>query len=73
MNVVLGLRSSPAAGYVNFISSYSVCYKLGHQDFRTIVGPDNHTAQLLFAYFIAIQMLLVPIAVYEWPTRADAT
>lgn len=47
-------------------------YELCHDAFKQFLDPSNLTAQLLLAYFVALQMLMVPLAVYEWPDRADS-
>jgi hypothetical protein len=45
---------------------------LCHDSFKSFLDPNNITAQLLLAYFVGIQLLMVPLAAYEWPERADS-
>jgi hypothetical protein len=47
-------------------------YELCHDSFKSFLDPNNIVAQLLLAYFVGIQLLMVPLAAYEWPERADA-
>lgn len=48
-------------------------YELEPTEFKRFLDPSNLPAQLLLSYFVALQMLMVPLAVYEWPERADKT
>ncbi|RMZ81889.1 hypothetical protein DV738_g2050, partial [Chaetothyriales sp. CBS 135597] len=70
-NVLRSLLASPRSGYQEFIGIYSIWYELSHDSFRAFLDPDNIAAQLLLAYFIALQMIMVPLAAYEWPQRAN--
>ncbi|RMD39533.1 hypothetical protein DV735_g5590, partial [Chaetothyriales sp. CBS 134920] len=72
-NVLRSLLVSPRSGYQEFIGIYSIWYDLGHDSFRAFLDPDNIAAQLLLAYFIALQMIMVPLAAYEWPQRANSS
>jgi hypothetical protein len=47
-------------------------YELPPQQFSTFLSPRNLPSQLLLSYFVALQMLMVPLAVYEWPERAES-
>jgi len=71
LDVILSLQSSPSSGYVRFTNVYGVWYELGPDAFKTFLDPNNLAALLLLAYFIAIQLLMIPLAAHEWPNRAD--
>ncbi|EXJ87686.1 hypothetical protein A1O1_04610 [Capronia coronata CBS 617.96] len=71
VDAVAGLQASPASGYLQFISIYGVWYEMPHDRFKTFLDPDNLVAQLLLAYFVCLQLLMVPLAAHEWPHRAD--
>ena len=47
-------------------------YELCHDSFKSFLDPNNLIAQLLLSYFVGIQLLMVPLAAYEWPERADS-
>ncbi|RMZ77148.1 hypothetical protein DV737_g4515, partial [Chaetothyriales sp. CBS 132003] len=72
-NVLSSLLVSSDSGYEKFIDLYSVWYELCHDSFKAFLDPNNMVAQLLLTYFIALQMIMVPLAVYEWPQRADSS
>ena len=48
-------------------------YELCHDSFKAFLDPNNIIAQMLLAYFIGIQMLMVPLAAYEFPERANSS
>ncbi|KAH0848333.1 C6 transcription factor [Fonsecaea pedrosoi] len=73
VDVITSLQASPASGYMQFIGVYGVWYELCHDSFKTFLDPNNLVAQLLLAYFVGVQLLMVPLATQEWPHRADGT
>jgi hypothetical protein len=73
IDVIASLQASPASGYIQFIGVYGVWYELCHDSFRTFLDPDNLVAQLLLAYFVAVQLLMIPLAAHEWQHRTDVT
>ncbi|EXJ82923.1 hypothetical protein A1O3_06739 [Capronia epimyces CBS 606.96] len=73
VDVVISLQASPIDGYLQFIGVYGVWYELCHDSFQSFLDPDNLVAQLLLAYFICLQLLMVPLAAQEWQQRADTT
>lgn len=73
VDVISSLQASPASGYLQFIGVYGVWYELCHDSFKTFLDPNNLVAQLLLAYFVGVQLLMVPLAAQEWPERADVT
>ena len=73
VDVITALQESPASGYLQFIGVYDVWYDMCHDAFKTFLDPNNLVAQLLLAYFVAIQLLMVPLAAHEWPHRADVS
>ena len=48
-------------------------YELCHDSFKSFLDPNNLTAQLLLAYFVGVQLLMIPLAAYEWSERADSS
>ncbi|KIW23462.1 uncharacterized protein PV07_11656 [Cladophialophora immunda] len=73
VDVITSLQASPASGYIQFIGVYGVWYELCHDSFKTFLDPNNLVAQLLLAYFVGVQLLMVPLAAHEWPHRADVS
>ncbi len=73
VDVITALQASPASGYLQFIGVYGVWYELCHDAFKTFLDPNNLVAQLLLAYFVGVQLLMVPLAAHEWPHRADVS
>jgi len=73
VDVITSLQASPASGYLQFIGVYGVWYELCHDAFKTFLDPNNMMSQLLLAYFVGVQLLMVPLAAQEWPNRADVT
>jgi hypothetical protein len=73
VDVVISLQASSASGYLQFSGLYGVWYELCHDAFKTFLDPDNLVAQLLLAYFVGVQLLVVPLATHEWPGRADVS
>lgn len=73
IDVVASLQASPASGYLQFVGVYAVWYELCHDAFKTFLDPNNLMAQLLLAYFVGLQLLMVPLAACEWQPRADVT
>ena len=51
--------------------AYGFFYNMSHEDFPIFVDTNNMTTQLLLAYFISIQLVITPLAQYEFPHRAD--
>ena len=47
-------------------------YELPPELFAHFLSPSNLPSQLLLSYFVSLQMLMVPLAVYEWPERAES-
>ncbi|KAL2431448.1 hypothetical protein ABEF95_009068 [Exophiala dermatitidis] len=72
VDVIVGLQTSPATGYLHFMAVYTVWAGLGHDSFKSFLDPDNLVAQLLLAYFVAIQLLMVPLATHEWGRHRPA-
>ena len=72
-DVIGSLLQSPQSGYLQFIGVYAVWYELCHDAFKSFLDPNNLIAQLLLAYFVGIQLLMVPLAAHEWPERADSS
>ncbi|KPI43690.1 uncharacterized protein AB675_6127 [Cyphellophora attinorum] len=72
IEVLEALVVSPQGGYLGFAGLYAVWYELPPQQFSTFLSPRNLPSQLLLSYFVALQMLMVPLAVYEWPERAES-
>lgn len=70
LNVVLGLRHSPKAGYLNFVKVYTSWCTMDHDNFKSFADPSNLTSQLLLAYFAAIMLIVVPLMQTELPDRA---
>lgn len=68
--VFTALQRDIPGGYINFVKIYAVWYNLSHEDFTAFLEPSNITAQLLLAFFIGLQLLMVPLASYEWPQRS---
>jgi hypothetical protein len=69
---VLGsLLTSPRAGYQTFTHLYATFFDMSHTQFAAFISTANTTAQLLMAHFIALQLLMVPLVIQEWPHRAD--
>lgn len=58
---------------MTLFSYESLRYELCHDTFKQFLEPSNLTAQLLLSYFVGIQLLMVPLAAYEWPGRADSS
>lgn len=73
VDAVAGLQVSPVSGYYQFIAVYGAWYGQRHDSFRTFLDPNNLIAQLLLAYFVSLQLLMVPLAAGEWQHRADTT
>ncbi|KIX03103.1 uncharacterized protein Z518_06653 [Rhinocladiella mackenziei CBS 650.93] len=73
VDVIVSLQASPASGYIQFTGVYGVWYELCHDAFKTFLDPNNLVSQLLLAYFVGIQLLMVPLAAHEWPNRADVS
>ncbi|KEF60381.1 uncharacterized protein A1O9_01941 [Exophiala aquamarina CBS 119918] len=73
VDVVASLQASPASGYLQFVGVYGVWYELCHDAFKTFLDPNNLMAQLLLAYFVGVQLLMVPLAAAEYPNRADVS
>lgn len=71
VDVVASLQASPASGYLQFTGVYGVWYELCHDAFKTFLDPNNLVSQLLLAYFVGVQLLMVPLAAHEWPNRSD--
>ncbi|KIV79582.1 hypothetical protein PV11_07133 [Exophiala sideris] len=72
-DVIISLQASPASGYLRFIDLYGVWYELCNESFRTFLDGDNLVSQLLLAYFVGIQLLMVPLATQESSNRADVS
>jgi Fungal specific transcription factor domain/Fungal Zn(2)-Cys(6) binuclear cluster domain len=74
LGVLQALKTSSREGYINFMSVYSVWYQLCADNFRTFMDSNNTIAQLLLAYFIAIQLMMVPVLqpLYHWPERKSS-
>ncbi len=77
-NVLLGLQQSSRNGYVNFFFIYSIFYNMTNEEFILFIDPSNTVTQLQLAYFIAIQLIVSPLAQHEWPenmnnARAEVT
>ncbi|KIW65358.1 hypothetical protein PV04_07624 [Phialophora macrospora] len=73
VDVITSLQTSPASGYLQFIGVYGVWYDMCHDSFKEFLDPNNLVAQLLLAYFVGLQLLMVPLAAHEWPHRADVS
>jgi Fungal specific transcription factor domain len=71
--VVLGLRESSKAAYLNFIRVYDTFFDMKHDQFNVFVDVNNITSQLLMAHMICIQMLMVPLILHEWPQRGSSS
>lgn len=66
-NVMLALQQSSRTGYINFMFLYSMFYNMSNDDFALFISPTNTVTQMLLAYFVSVQLLMSPIAQYEWP------
>lgn len=57
------LQHSPALGYIKFLSFYTVWFKVAEDsmDVHLISGLVRDSAQLLWAYFIGLQLLMLVI------------
>lgn len=73
IDVVASLQASSASGYLQFVGVYGVWYELCHDAFKTFLDPNNLMAQLLLAYFVGVQLLMVPLAAAEYPNRSDVS
>lgn len=71
LSVLFALQESSKAGYANFCRLYAAFWDMSHDQFAVFVDPQNTPAQLLMAHFLALQMLMVPLLVHEWPERND--
>jgi hypothetical protein len=72
-DVLISLQISPASGYEEWAGVYAVWYQLCHDSFKTFLDPNNLVAQLLLAYFVGVQLLMVPLAIQEGPHRTDSS
>lgn len=73
VDVITSLQVSSAAGYLQFVGVYGVWYELCHDEVQTFLDPENLVAQLLLAYFVGVQLLMVPLAMSEWQSRGDVS
>lgn len=73
VDVIVSLQASPASGYMQFTGLYDVWYDLCHDAFKTFLDPNNLISQLLLAYFVGVQLLMIPLATHEWPNRGDVS
>lgn len=73
LSVLVALQESSRAGYLNFIRVYATFFDMSHDQFGVFVDVHNLPAQLLMAHFIALQMLMVPLTLHEWPERSDVS
>lgn len=64
------LQESSAAGYITFCNLYHVWYELENDAFRILLDSHNSTIQILFGFFVGIQMMMAPLTAQEWPDRA---
>ncbi|KAF7511716.1 hypothetical protein GJ744_003879 [Endocarpon pusillum] len=71
-SVLSALQQSPKTGYLAFNRLYATIWDMSHDQFAVFVDPHNTAAQLLMAHFLAVQMLMVPLLVYEAPARREA-
>lgn len=65
------LQQSPAAGYLTFTDLYRIWYELDNDAFRVFLDSSNTTIQILFGFFIGVQMMMAPLTAHEWPERAE--
>jgi hypothetical protein len=63
LSVLYALQQSSKAGYMNFARLYGTFFDMSHEQFAVFVEPSNTPSQLLMAHFLALQLLLVPLAV----------
>ncbi len=73
VDIVISLQASSASGYMQFTELYSIWYDLCHDSFKSFLDPNNLVAQLLLAYFVGVQLLIIPIATHEFLHRADVS
>ncbi|KEF59004.1 uncharacterized protein A1O9_03847 [Exophiala aquamarina CBS 119918] len=59
----LALQHSPAKGYAQFLSFYAVWFKMAEDSLHLhlTAGPVSDSAQLLWSYFIGLQLFIVLI------------
>lgn len=69
LEVLEELQTSSKYGYVKFTEIYAVWYGMSHECFKMFLDPSNMVSQLLQSYFVALQLLMIPIAVQEWSHR----
>lgn len=60
---LIALQRSPASGYTQFLSFYAVWFKMAEDslDLHLTTGLVRDSAQLLWAYFIGLQLLILVI------------
>jgi hypothetical protein len=61
ISVLFALRQSTRQGYILFSQVYSCWYLLAGDTFREFTAPSNVIAQMLLAYFVAIQLIMAPV------------
>jgi hypothetical protein len=53
--------TSPEETYTTFVRLYNTPSSWTHDEFQAFVDPNNGTAQILLAHFIAVQAILTPV------------
>lgn len=64
------LLISAREGYLKFVQVYAIWYELNNDNLKTFINSDNTLAQLLLAYFTALQMVMIPLTHVEWLDRS---
>ncbi|XPT00576.1 hypothetical protein M3J09_009727 [Ascochyta lentis] len=55
----------PIDAYTSFVALYNIPSRWSHDEFQAFIDPNNSTAQILQAHFIAVQAILTPILYLE--------
>jgi hypothetical protein len=63
--VVSTAYTSPIETYITFVQLYNTPSRWTHDEFQAFIDPQNISAQILLAHFIAIQAILTPVLYME--------
>lgn len=67
--VFTALKTSSLEAYRRFVTIFQIWANLLPEDFNHFINPSNTVAQILLAYFIATELIMVPLTINEWPDR----
>ena len=69
IGVLTSMQESPQAGYESWRRLYGFWYSIDNGEFSRFIDCSNSVSWVLLAFFVALQLVAIPISHGEWLER----